>query len=268
MRHPGAESAPTQAAVFRCRATLLPHSYGVLAERLTRLVLFLCLMAAGAAAEEPLRVVIFAASKEYRAAETLPQFKAALEQSKEATAELFAGSDKGSDLRGFDILDKADVAVVFTRRVKLGSTALDQLKAFCAAGKGVVGIRTASHAFEDWPTFDREILGGDYQNHRDERAATLSVLTDHFILKGFTPFPTSGKLYKNPKPAEDIVPLLRAKTDEAVETVAWARERGPQRVFYTSLGIPEDFAQPSFVRMLVRATFWTAHRESSAPPDR
>ena len=236
--------------------------------RLVRVAIALCLMAGSdcaAAAEGELRVSLFAASKEYGAAETLPILKSALEQSPGAKAELFVGTDKGSDLQGFDSLDKADVAVVFTRRVKLTPTALDQFKAFCAAGRGIVGIRTASHGIDGWPGFDREILGGDYQNHRDDRPARLSVLTDHFILKGFTPFPTSGKLYKNPKPAADIIPLLRATTEEAAETVAWARERGPQRVFYTSLGVPEDFAQPAFVQMLVRAILWTAHREASAP---
>jgi type 1 glutamine amidotransferase len=223
-------------------------------------------LACFAGADEGLRVTIFAASKEYNAAESLPLLKTALEKSPGVKAELFAGTDKGSDLGGFDTLEKADVAVIFTRRVKLSPTALEQFKAFCAAGKGVVGIRTASHGFEGWPTFDREILGGDYQNHRDDRPAKLSVLADHFILKGFEPFPTTGKLYKNPKPAADITPLLRATTDEASELVAWARERGKQRVFYTSLGVPEDFAKPAFVQMLVRATYWTAHRESSAPP--
>jgi type 1 glutamine amidotransferase len=189
----------------------------------------------------------------------------ALEKSPGVKAELFAGTDKGSDLGGFDSLEKADVAVVFTRRVKLTPTALEQFKAFCAAGKGVVGIRTASHGFDGWPAFDREILGGDYQNHRDDRPATLSVLADHFILKGFKPFPTSGKLYKNPKPAADITPLLRATTDEAAELVAWARERGKQRVFYTSLGCRRIspsrlFCRCSFARPTGRLTARRAHQ--------
>jgi len=221
-----------------------------------------------AAAEEALRVAMFAASKEYRSGETLPLLKSALEQSPGVTGQLFVGTDKGADLTGFDTLEKADVAILFTRRVKLSPAALEQFKAFCASGKGIVGIRTASHGIESWPAFDHEVLGGDYRDHRGDRPATLSGLTDHFILKGFMPFPTSGKLYKNPNPAADIAPLLRATTDEASETVAWARERGRQRIFYTSLGVPEDFSQPTFIQMLVRATFWTAHRESSAPPVR
>ena len=216
------------------------------------------------AAERPLQVSVFSASKEYRSAESLPVFKAAVEAAG-ASCQLLSGEDKGA-LPGSDSLEKTDVAVVFMRRVKLSEADLARWKAFCAAGKGIVGIRTASHAFEGWPEFDREILGGDYSGHRGDKPAKIAVLTPaHFILRGFEPFPTNGKLYKNAKPASDIIPLLRASTDEASEPVAWARERASQRIFYTSLGIPEDFQNPAFIRLLTRAIYWTAHRESEVP---
>jgi type 1 glutamine amidotransferase len=33
------------------------------------------------------------------------------------------------------------------------------------------------------------------------------------------------------------------------------------RTFYTSLGVPEDFKNEHFKRMLVNAIFWTAKRD-------
>jgi type 1 glutamine amidotransferase len=43
--------------------------------------------------------------------------------------------------------------------------------------------------------------------------------------------------------------------------VAWVRLHRGGRVFYTSLGHPDDFRQPSFLRLLVNAIFWTTRRE-------
>jgi type 1 glutamine amidotransferase len=236
----------------------------ILMRRSLTLLLAALLLSGAFAAERPLQVVAFSASKEYRSAESLPLLKAAVETAG-AKCQLFPGEDKGA-LPGSETLEKADVAVVFIRRIKLPPGDLARWKAFCAAGKGIVGIRTASHAFDGWPEFDREILGGDYSGHRGDKPAKIVVLNpSHFILRGFEPFPTNGKLYKNAKPAPDIIPLLRATTDEASEPVAWARERAPQRIFYTSLGTPEDFQTPAFIQLLTRAIYWTAHRELDAP---
>jgi type 1 glutamine amidotransferase len=45
------------------------------------------------------------------------------------------------------------------------------------------------------------------------------------------------------------------------EPIAWVREFKGGRVFYTSLGHPEDFKNDNFVRMLKNAIYWTANRE-------
>lgn len=39
------------------------------------------------------------------------------------------------------------------------------------------------------------------------------------------------------------------------------REHNGGRIFYTSLGVPEDFANENFRRMLTNAIFWTMHRD-------
>ena len=70
---------------------------------------------------------------------------------------------------------------------------LDALRTHVAAGKPLVGIRTASHSFAvagrnpkpvaeglaTWPGFDAEVLGGHYHNHhREGPRITLSVARD------------------------------------------------------------------------------------------
>jgi type 1 glutamine amidotransferase len=41
---------------------------------------------------------------------------------------------------------------------------------------------------------------------------------------------------------------------------------GGGRVFYTSLGGPDDFKNESFRRLVVNAIFWTAKRNVEAKP--
>jgi type 1 glutamine amidotransferase len=164
-------------------------------------------------------------------------------------------------------LETADVAIFFTRRVNLSADQLAKVKAFIAAGKGVVGVRTASHGFQTWLEFDPQVLGGSYNNHYGKDAtAEVSInekAKDHPILAGVKPFTITDKLYKNPKLAEDVTLLLRAKTESYSEPVAWARdakagERG--RVFYTSLGAPKDFENAEFRQMLGNAVMWAGGR--------
>jgi|GEM_PF-3532474 len=84
---------------------------------------------------------------------------------------------------------------------------------------------------------------------------------DHPILRGVRPFRSVGSLYKNTPLRSDTTRLLTGSTPEATEPIAWVREHNGGRVFYTSLGHPQDFRDENFQRMLVNALFWAARRE-------
>jgi hypothetical protein len=34
------------------------------------------------------------------------------------------------------------------------------------------------------------------------------------------------------------------------------------RIFYTSLGVPDDFKNDDFLRLIVNAIYWTTHRDA------
>lgn len=139
---------------------------------------------------------------------------------------------------------------------------MDAVRKFIAAGKPVVGIRTASHAFDAkgeltdgravWPTFDADVLGGHYSGHYGLGPKT-TVTTDrgaasHAILNGVRlPIDTSGSLYKvSPLAKTTTTLLIGSIPGQATEPVAWINQTGQSRVFYTSLGAPEDFRRPAF----------------------
>jgi type 1 glutamine amidotransferase len=230
-------------------------------------LLLLSPMMLPAADAPPLRVVMFSGSSEYNSNESLAGFKKLLEEKYHCRCALNVVEEKGTKLPGIEELETADVAIFFTRRVSLSADQLAKVKAFIAAGKGVVGVRTASHGFQTWLEFDPQVLGGSYDNHYGkDMPAEVSIDEkgkDHPILAGVKPFTTTDKLYKNPKLAEDATLLLRAKAESYSEPVAWAREakageRG--RVFYTSLGTPKDFENAEFRQMLANAVLWVGAR--------
>jgi type 1 glutamine amidotransferase len=236
-------------------------------KNLALLLSLLATASAAAADSPPLKVVMFSGSSEYNSADSLNDFKKLLEKDHHCQCIVNIVEEKGATLTGIEGLETADVAVFFTRRVSLSDDQIAKVKKFIAAGKGVVGIRTASHGFQTWLGFDPEILGGSYNNHYGKDVpADVSIeekSKDHPILAGVTPFVTTGKLYKNPKIAQDATILLRAKTPDYGEAVAWARQAKPGergRVFYTSLGTPKDFEIPQFRQLITNAVLWAGRQ--------
>jgi type 1 glutamine amidotransferase len=216
----------------------------------------------------PLNVVMFSGSTEYKSEESLAAFKKLLEEKHNCKCTLNVVPEKGDKFPGIEGLETADVAIFFTRRVKLNDEQLAKVKKYVASGKSVVGIRTASHGFQTWLEFDSQILGGSYNNHygKDEHADLTPDprAKDHPLLKNVPAFTTPGKLYKNPKLAEDVTLLITAKTATVTEPAAWSRDPKPGergRVFYTSLGVPKDFENPHFQQLLVNAVQWTGKKD-------
>jgi type 1 glutamine amidotransferase len=217
------------------------------------------------AAGEPLKVCLVSGSAEYKSDESLAAFGDYLQTNYHAVCTRAFGKDKGDDLPGLEALASSDVMVLYTRRITLPPEQMARVRQFIDAGKPLVGIRTASHAFQNWEpnvkAIDSDVLGGSYAGHydKDEPATLKFERPGHPILKGITPFTTMGKLYKNAQLAPDVVLLVTASTPDHSEPVAWVRARHG-RVFYTSLGVPEDFKIEAFRQMLAQGVFWAADR--------
>jgi type 1 glutamine amidotransferase len=108
------------------------------------------------------------------------------------------------------------------------------------------------------------VLGGNYGNHYKAGPMTevkiVDKARDHPVLGGVKSFRSVGSLYKNTGLAMDVEVLLTGTIPEHTEPIAWTRVHNGGRVFYTSLGHPDDFKDESFKRLLVNALFWTTKR--------
>src|SRR5207244_2198165 len=103
-----------------------------------------------------------------------------------------------TNLPGLENLDDCDVMLLFTRRLKLEGEQLERIKTYCQSGRPLVGARTASHAWQTWLEFDKEVLCGNYKGHYKEGPITQVKITaegrNHPILTGVEPFNSKGSL--------------------------------------------------------------------------
>src|SRR5205823_1007226 len=113
-----------------------------------------------------------------------------------------------SDLPGLENLDTCDVMLLYTRRLTIKGEQLERVKKYVQAGKPLVGVRTASHAFQNWLALDKEVLGGNYKGHYNTGPiADIRIVDrakDHPVLAGVKPFRSEGSLYKNTGLAKDV----------------------------------------------------------------
>ncbi|MEP6672110.1 MAG: ThuA domain-containing protein [Chthoniobacter sp.] len=224
---------------------------------------------------------------EYATKTTVPEFaKAELEPRGVQCTFSILPADDSNDFPNIDALKDADLLFISVRRHTPSVAAMAAIRAHIAAGKAVVGIRTASHAFAlrdknakppagyaDWPEFDHEILGGNYSDHYghgiETWAKTVPAQAQHPVLAGIGPeeFAVPSHLYKNPGVASWVTPLITARmaSRPEVEPIAWVNAKDGRRVFYTSLGAAEDFAIPQFRKLLLNGVFWALDRAVPVP---
>ncbi len=183
-----------------------------------------------------------------------------------------------------EALRDADLLVLFSRRRFLPEEQMAAVRAHLNAGRPLLGIRTANHAFiprpKDvvdtgltiWPEFTREVLGGENTGYETKglpyTVAAAPGASSSPLLAGVDPTRLRGyqSLYRVLPLASDAVPLLIGTAGEGAtsppQPVAWTRFYGPKRarVFYTSLGAPEDLQIADARRLLVNAVAWTLAR--------
>ena len=211
------------------------------------------------------RIVLLSGSFEYDSEESLILLRDYLHANAALQCELVVFSSE-EDPQSLQSLDDADGVVIFTRRLLTEGAELARLQQYCRDGRPVVGLRTASHGFEHWLEFDRDVLGGHYRGHYGGGGTGVEFTPgaeDHPILVGVEPFEAYGSLYRNTPIAQDTSQLLTGRDGEHDEPVAWTCER-VGRTFYTSLGHPHDFWELDFLRLVRNGILWSLNQPSTA----
>ncbi len=221
-------------------------------------------------------------SNNYEAHKTVPLFADMLEREYGYKCEVILGKGTHTAYRYPDLksLTKADLLVVFARRIALPHDQMNAIKSYLRKGKPLVGIRTANHAFqvfgkvqdgfEQWPGFVAEVLGCENRGYGSAELGTDvtidSVALGHPVLKNVLPakWHSTGQIYHvAPLLDKEATVLLWGKVEDKTEPIAWTRTLGKSRVFYTSLGHPDDFQATPFITLLINGIKWALAKDGT-----
>ena len=252
-------------------------------------------------------VVFVTGDDEYRSEITMPMIAAILEKRHRLrTTILYAQDFDGNkrpqfsrNLPGLEALADADLAVIFLRFRVWPDEQVAMLLDYVNSGKPFIGLRTSTHAF-DYPEehkyywlndgFGINLFGQKWIDHADGSTRAMKTLGDHPITRGIADeFWGRSWLYVSAPIHGDAHTLMHGyavdtKTEfdkngaphltpiAKPEPIAWTRTyRGgagkDARVFYTSLGHPQDFEKTSMRRLLINGIFWALGIEEQIPEE-
>ena len=242
-------------------------------------------------AQSPPHVVFVTGDDEYRSEITMPMIAAILEARfgfRTSMALSRPLPQTKTNIEGLEALERADLMVMFTRFRALPDEQLARITRYVDAGKPVVGLRTSTHAFQ-YPAgsphvalndgFGRDVFGQKWITHHGNTSSTQVAIhpasSSHPILRGVQPFAARSWLY-HVLPLNGPASILLdgtsidsrqvGKHDQYPphQPVAWTREHKGGRVFFTTLGHPSDFSQPSMRRLVVNGILWALGRDVPA----
>ena len=134
-------------------------------------------------------------------------------------------------------------------------------------GKPIVAMRTASHAFQEADNaIFKQVIGGQYSGAADYTTPFKAIPPDgqakHPVLQGVEPITSKGYYGFRPLAKESIVLQVNDEPQRKIKRpVTWVHTYKEGRMFYTSMGVPDDFKDENFRRLLTNAIFWTTKRD-------
>lgn len=260
-------------------------------------------------------IVFLAGDHEYRSEEALPALARILARHYGFKCSVIFTTDPktgfiepgSSHIAGLDALKTADLMVIFLRFQDFPDAEMQHIVDYLDRGGPVVGLRTATHAFEILRPaatflkytrsgkdpgyiggFGRQVLGETWvahsgTNHRQSsRLALQTAQLNHPILRGvkdawadsgvYTAAPIEGsQILAMGEILDGMTPDSPVSTKPA-QPVAWYRtymgvSGKSARVFTTTHGASEDLLNDGFRRMLVNASLWAAGLDAAIRPD-
>jgi type 1 glutamine amidotransferase len=229
-------------------------------------------------------IVALAGAGEYEPEITLPPVARRLAEATGARLE-FRASDVADDVPdfplstfgGLEVLDEADLLVLALRFRRLGDEELRRFRDYVERGGAILALRTSNHAFQPagesdlarWATeFPGRYLGSSWSTHHGHTSSTrVTAVSASPILAGVpAEFTVRSWLYATDPPADATILLhgdpIDPEIDPLPSAVAWTRELGRQRIFYTSLGSESDLERPEVITLLENAARWCLEQDA------
>ena len=262
------------------------------------------------------QVVLVAGDEEYRSEEALPQLAHILSKRHGFRCTVLFPIDPEtgtinpenvSNIPGLEHLRDADLMIIATRFRNLADEQMRFIVEYVESGKPVLGMRTATHAFNipagakygrySWRSdaegyeggFGRQVLGETWIAHhgRHKHESTRGIVADdeHPIVRGIGDGeiwgPTDVYRVRLPLPGDSHVivhgailrgmspddPAVDDERNDPMMPIAWTRTHNGSRVFTTTMGAATDLLSSGVRRMLVNAVYWCVGLEDEIRAD-
>ncbi|MBV9866619.1 MAG: ThuA domain-containing protein [Abitibacteriaceae bacterium] len=192
----------------------------------------------------------------HRIENTLPQLKQALhgmELTETQDLEILAG----------DELQSYNGLLVYCTGKDLSDTQFAGIERFVADGKALIGIHNATDTWKNNPQYI-QLVGGKFITHPPQLALHIEVVDSHHpITSSLSDFDTWDELYiMETDPSSYHLLLQTTSHENRPLPIAWVKEHGKGRIFYTALGhepVERDNGgpfNPHFHDLLRRGTLW------------
>ncbi|AXE20275.1 hypothetical protein DR864_22245 [Runella rosea] len=165
-------------------------------------------------------IVFITSDHEYRSEESLPALARILAKRYGFTCTVVFGLDDNgfilpgsSNLKGLDVLDKADLMVLFTRFSNFGDEEMQHFDKYIRRGGPIVAFRTATHAFSNKGNAKWGHYSWDYKGEKSEWKDGFGelVLGETWVSHYGTNHKQASKLI--PEEAQKEHPILRGVKD-------------------------------------------------------
>jgi type 1 glutamine amidotransferase len=260
------------------------------------------------------RIVFVSGDDEYRSEQALPQLARILSTRHGFDCTVLfpidptdgtVNPERRDNIPGLEALDTAGLLVLMVRFRDLPDAQMKHIVDYVEAGKPIVALRTATHAFDlktsptyrrwtwnskEWDGgFGRQVLGETWIDHHGKhkvqstRGIVVKGREAHPILQGIASgdiwVPTDVYRVRLPLPG-DSDPLIQGAVLESMEPgavavtgpqndpmmpVAWTRNYRGGRVFTTTMGSAQDLLNEPFRRLMVNACYWALGLEARIP---
>ncbi|NIJ55812.1 ThuA domain-containing protein [Dyadobacter arcticus] len=258
-------------------------------------------------------IVFIATDHEYRGEESLPAlarilakkygFNCTVVYALDSTDHILPG---GSNLKGLDILEKADLLVMFMRFAHFEDKEMQHIDNYVKRGGPIVAFRTSTHAFDikndpkwehygwdykgpktDWKDgFGEYVLGETWVSHYGTNHKQSSKIliepseAQHPIMLGvkdmwvqsggYTTYP-KGTVLARGEVLNGMTATSEPDKTKELLPVAWIHDYKigsgkTGRTFTTTHGASEDILNEGFRRMVVNAMFWSMGMEKEIKP--
>jgi uncharacterized protein (TIGR03437 family) len=247
-----------------------------------RKTICLCLLGASMLAGQPKRVLYITHSAGYRH-DCLPTSARVLQDVAERSGRLqVVSTEDVSQLRA-SVLQEYDAILFFTSgELPITDAQKQDLLAFITSGKGFGGVHSATDTFYNWAEYG-ELIGARFNGHpwvqqvridvedpahpaMDRLAPSFSIMDEIYQFREFSRERARVLMTLDTRSVDLNAPGTNERTEDF--PLAWCRQYGNGRVFYTALGHFEStWLDERFQKLMLQAMLWlTGQIDADATP--